>query len=461
MRFWIKTTVMLLLLVAIVGAASYFTYRFAKKKYAPGATLHVRVETVTAGTLAETISASAVVQPKRRVKISAKVSSRIEAIPVKEGDKVTAGDPDASPPVPATVLVRLDDRGLRSRLRAARANRDAMLAQLEVEKATIESRKADLVAMQATLKQLKRDFERKKVLRKSRDIAQTLFDEAQSRWEEKNAGLDAARFRLKAATHNLDVLKHRIESADADIDQAEEALAYTVIRAPIDGTVTTINAEVGEMVVTGTMNNPGTVILEVADLDSMILLTEVDEADVGKVAVGQPATIHVQAYPDAEIKGVVNAVALTHRFSKRGAKYYRTEIKLTACPVTLYSGLTANVDIRTQLHKNVLTVPSQAVLGRKIDDLPMDICAASPFFDAEKTYATVVYRLQAGKSLVTPVKIGPSDMTRTVILGGVKAGDNVVVGPYKVLNKLKHDQALSVTPVNKTTAAADRRATAK
>jgi HlyD family secretion protein len=309
-----------------------------------------------------------------------------------------------------------------------------MLAQLEVEKATIESQKADLAAMRATVTQVELDFERKKVLRESRDISQALFDEAKSRWEERKATLEAARLRLEAAEHSLDVLRYRIEGADADIEQAEEALEYTVIRAPIDGTVTALNAEVGEMVVTGTMNNPGTVILEVADLDSMIL--------VGKVEPGQTAVIHVQAYPDVEIGGAVSTVALTHRNSNRGTKFYRTEIALQPTDVTLYSGLTANVDIRTREHTGVLTVPSQAVLGRKVDELPLAVRESSAFLEADKTYATVVYRMIDGRSVVTPVATGPSDMTRTVISGGLEQGDVVVIGPYKVLNALRHDREI-------------------
>ncbi len=446
MRFWIKALIVLAVAGGAVGGASYATWFVMKRRYDPAKATQVRLENVTRGELAETISAPGVIQPRKRVKISAKVSARITEIPIEEGDPVTAGDPRAVPPVPASVLIRLDDRDLRSRLRAARATRAAMASQLEVEKATLDSQRADLAALEATHRQAERDYERKRKLVASRDIPEAVLDEARSRFEGEAARLRAARLRLIAAGHGLEVLRHRIEGADADIEQAEETLEYTVIRSPIDGTVTSLNAEEGEVVVTGTMNNAGTVILEVADLDSMILVAEVDEADVGKVAPGQPATVHVQAYPATDIEGTVETIALTQRRSPRGTNYYRTEIRLEPAPVKLYSGLTANVDIRIRLHTGVLTAPSQSILGRKVDELPEKIRSRSPCVDPDKTYATVVYRVLGGKTVVTPVKIGPADMTRTVILAGLEEAARIVSGPYKVLNGLKHDQKVEPEP---------------
>lgn len=444
MRFWLKTLGILLLVTTLVGGSAYGTWRLAKKKYAPPAALKVRVETVAAGALAESISATGVVQPRKSVKISAKVSARITALPVKEGDTVTAGRPNATPPVPASVLLRLDDRDLLSRLRAAKAGRDAMSAQVEVDEASLAGLRADIEAQEIRLEQLERDLQRKAGLLASKDIAPAAFDDAESACREAKARLQAARHRVLAAEGSLGVLRYRIDAAEADIEQAQEALSYTTITAPIDGTVTSLNAQVGEMVVTGTMNNAGTVILEVADLASMIVVAEIDEADIGKVAVGQPADIHVQAYPEAEIRGEVEIIALMHRMSNRGTRYYRTEIRIASSPVVLYSGLTANLDVRTKVHEGVLTVPSQAVVGRKVDELPEAIRKDRPEVDADKTFATVVYRVSNGKTLVTPVRIGAADMTRTEVVAGLAAGDVVVVGPYKVLDTLAHDREVVV-----------------
>ena len=449
MRFWLKTFVLLLLLVGLVGGSSYLAWRTAKRRYAPPAAEKIRVEEIAPGTLAETISALGVVQPRKSVKISAKTVARITDLPVKEGDAVSVGDPSATPPVPATVLVRLDDRDLLSRLRAAQASRDAMTAQIGVDTATLAGQRAEITAQEVCIEQLERDLKRKAGLLDSRDIAPAVVDELDSRSREAKARLESARQKLLAGQGSLEVLRHRIEAADAEIEQAREALSYTTIAAPITGTVISLNAQVGEMVMTGTMNNAGTVIMEVADLASMLVLAEVDEADVGKVTVGQPAVIHVQAYPEAEILGTVETIALMQRQSNRGTKYYRTEVRIESSPVKLYSGLTANVDIRTRVHEGVLTVPSQAVVGRKVDELPEAVRQGHPDLDADKTFATVVYLVRQGRTVATPVRIGAADMSRTVVLSGLAPGDRVVSGPYKVLDKLAHDRAVEVDGVDR------------
>ncbi|NLF19314.1 MAG: efflux RND transporter periplasmic adaptor subunit [Lentisphaerae bacterium] len=444
MRFWIKTWLVLLAVAGLMAGTGAIVWRLARERYAPPAAVQVRVEAAGPGTLAESISATGVILPRKTVKISAKVSARIMALPVAEGDVVRAARADATPPEPGSVLVRLDDRDLRSRLRAAQASRDAMAAQVEVDEAALASQRSELSAEEIRLEQLERDRRRKADLLATQDIAQAAYDEIESACREGVQHLEAGRHRLTAAEAGLRVLRHRIEAADADIEQAKEALSYTTITAPIDGTVISLNAQVGEMVVTGTMNNAGTVIMEVADLAAMIVVAEVDEADVGKVAVGQPAVIHVQAYPDATITGTVETIALMHRLSNRGTRYFRTEIRIERPDVPLYSGLTANVDIRTQVHSDVLTVPSQAVLGRKVEDLPASLRGEGADPEGDKTYAMVVYRVVGGRTVVTPVRIGAADMSRTVIAGGLSAGDQVVVGPYKVLDGLTHDREVIV-----------------
>jgi len=240
----------------------------------------------------------------------------------------------------------------------------------------------------------------------------------------------------------LKVSRHNLEAADAGIVRARDALSYTTITSPIDGVVTRLNAEVGELVMTGTMNNPGTVIMEVGDLAQMLVVAQVDESDVGKLEVGQKATVHVDAFTDEEFKGVVDSIALAHTMSYTMTKYFRTEILLEADGKQLHSGLTAHVDIETRKHEGVLKVPTQAVLGREVDSLPLEIRENSAHVDTAKAYATVVYRYNDGKAVVTPVKIGRSDLTHTIILAGITEEDKIVVGPYKVLEKLKHGQRL-------------------
>ena len=217
-------------------------------------------------------------------------------MPYDEGNVVTCGKPQATPPVPASVLVRLDAKDLESQLRSAQAGHASQVAQLEVEKANIASQRASLKGLAEALKQAERALRRKKGLFESQDISQSTFDEAQYKVDEQKARHEAAKHSLQAAELTLVVLKHNLEAADARVAQAQEALSYTTITSPIDGVLTRLNAEVGELVMTGTMNNPGTVIVAIADLSQMLLVAEVDEADVGKLKVGQLATVYVQPF---------------------------------------------------------------------------------------------------------------------------------------------------------------------
>jgi HlyD family secretion protein len=191
------------------------------------------------------------------------------------------------------------------------------------------------------------------------------------------------------------------------------------------------------------MNNAGTIIMQVADLSQMLLVARVDEADIGKLAVGQKTRIRVQAYWGHEFEGAVSSIALTQDISASNSKYYETEILVKDDPdYPLFSGLTADVDIEAVRHDNVLKVPTQAVVARKAEELPLEIRKDNPNVDMAKTDALVVYRLIDGKAVATPVQIGSSDMTHIIIESGLSEGDKVVVGPFKVLDALMHDQPI-------------------
>jgi HlyD family secretion protein len=437
-----KSRIIIITVIAAVFAFSIFGMMVAGKIKASGNAAVVRVEHPQRGELLEFVSAPGEIEPKTNVEISAKISARIIDLPYDEGAHVTRGDPNAKPPVPASVLVRLDAKDLESQLLSAQAARSAQAAQIKVEKARLAGQKAGLVGLEASVKQAERDLERQKGLLETQDISQATFDQTKLALDDLKAQYEASTHTLQASELNLVVLKHNLDAADARISQAKEALSYTTITSPIDGVVTRLNAEVGELVMTGTMNNPGTVIIEVADLSKMLVVAQVDEADVGKLKVGQKATVHVDAFPDQEFIGVVDSIALAHSMSRTMTKYFRTEILLDTANQKLHSGLTAHVDIETLKHSDVLKVPTQAVLGRETDSLPLKIRENSPHVDKAKAYVTVVYRYIDGKAVVTPVKIGQSDLTHTIILSGITEEDKIVVGPYKQLENIKHDQKI-------------------
>jgi len=436
----LRILIVAVVVIALVAGAGGFVMK--KRASAGKKPTIVRIEEVQPGQLIEFVSAPGEIEPKTKVEISAKASARVVALPFEEGAVVTKGDPNCNPPVPPSLLVQLDSKDLQSQLLSAQARRAAQAAQIEVDRARIAGQKASLIGTAATLEQAKTSLQRQGRLVATNDISQAEFDQVKLKVDELQAQYEAAQLNLESAELNLKVLEHNLEAADAGIAQAEENLSYTTIVSPIDGIITRINAEVGEMVMTGTMNNPGTVIMEVGDLSQMLVVAQVDEADVGKLEVGQKATVLLDAYPNREFQGTVYTIALSSDLSRQSTKYYRTEILLEQTKQRLHSGLTANVDIETQTHKEVLAVPSQAVMTREIDSLPLEIRDKSPHLDKTKTFATVVFRYTDGKAVITPVRIGPSNLTHTIIEAGVEKGEKVVVGPYKELEKLSNDQMI-------------------
>ncbi|MGD0552560.1 MAG: efflux RND transporter periplasmic adaptor subunit [Sedimentisphaerales bacterium] len=437
-RTWIIITIVVVLVLLVIGGLAAKSYKGKAKEEV------VRIEEVKRGDLTERVSATGEIEPKEMVQISAKVSARIIDMPYDEGNVVTCGDPNANPPIPASVLVKLDAKDLESQLKLAEASRSAEEAQVEVERSRIEGSKANLVALAATLEQSQKDLERKKGLFESRDISKADFDLIKYKVDELAGQYLSAKYNLEASEKNITVLKHNLDAAEARIEEAKEYYSYTTITSPINGVVTRVNAKVGEMVMTGTMNNPGTVIMEVSDRSKMLVVAQVDEADIGALEVGQKAIVSVQAFPNVKFRGAVDEIALKHRFSNNGTRYYRTEILLDndSNVSKLYTGLTADIDIETRKHPDVITVPSQAILAREVDSLPVDIRDKSAELDKGKKFATVVYRFIDGKAVATPVQARQSDLTHTIVLAGLKEGDKVVVGPYKVLDNLKQDQKL-------------------
>ncbi len=426
----------------------------------------VRAEPVTRGELVEIVSAPGQVQPKTKVQISARVAARIVELDFDEGMAVTKGNPKANPPMLPSLLVKLDSTEMEAQLRATVARASAQKAQLDEAASRIRAQEAQIAASQVMFVDAKRDLGRQKELLANKDVSQSTVDQAQAKVDQQDKQLEAGQRELEASTQNLVVLKHQIDAGDAEIAQARDNLAYTTINSPIDGIVTRVNAKMGEMVIMGTMNNPGTVILEVSDLSEMQVDAQIDESNIAAVKEGQKAKVRISAYPDETFDGIVRNVGLDtadqlQRMSGGGGganqgKWYKAKVVLDTKKRRIPAGLSADVDIETNVHKNVFKVPTQAVMGRNVDDLPEKV-KNKPEVDKAKTLATVVYCFRDGKTEITPVTIGPSDMTHTVITAGLKDGDRVVTGPYKILPTLADgmtvkDEKASTQPTSPTKA---------
>jgi HlyD family secretion protein len=323
------------------------------------------------------------------------------------------------------VVVKLDDRNLAAALASAEARRDGEMFRLQSE----QSRLTGVLSAQSFAK---KELERKQSLYDSGDLSRQDLDNAQQRVDDMQAQVDSSK-------HSISVIESSMAAAKADIDQSKQMLAKTVILSPMDGLITALNAEVGEVVMVGTMNNPGTVIMTIADLSRMILKAEVSETDIAKILVGQPCKVHINAYRDQVFSGSVTQIALQRTNNLDGTGYFETEVEIDLRGSRILSGLIANVDIEIANHDG-LAVESQAVVDRSVEDLPESIKRENALVDMAKKTTTVVYRAVNGKAVCTPVKRGANDDTHSVVLAGLSESDKVIVGPYKVLEKLKHDE---------------------
>jgi HlyD family secretion protein len=399
-------------LAVLCGGGSYWLQSSGKldelrKQFMPGAKpVVVRVEKVERGDLVRTVSAPGLTEPKTKVAISAQVSARIIALPFREGQDVREGD----------VIVRLDARDLV-------ANLDSAKAQLESEKARLEGAKA-------TLANAESELIRRRSLYETKDISKLELDQADENYSRAESNMKMAEF--------------SIEIARANISRAEKDLDNAVIKAPFDGTIVKLNAEVGELVVVGTLNNAGSVIMEMADLSTMLIKAKVDEANVAPVQPGQSAKVFFNAYDGEKFDATVERIRLQRQQDKDGTIYFETEL-LVHVPKgrRLMWGLTANSDIEVERIRDAVKVPSQSILDRPIDELPVSIRDSSPYIDMNKKFARVIYAVKDGKAVTTPVSIGPSDLTHTVILGGLEPGTEIVTGPFKQLVGLKEAAAIN------------------
>ncbi len=378
-----RSILIVLILVVLGGAGAVFAGGAFRGMAEPEGTA-VRMEPVKAGTLVETVSAPGTVEPISKVDISAEVSARIVEIPFPEGKRVTKG----------AVVLRLDDRDLKAALAATESRRDGERFRMEAEKARIEGPLQSLA-------NARQNMERQQKLFDTGDVSRGALDDAITKVRDLEAQVLASR-------NTITVIEKSLATAEAQIEQAKEALRKTVVVSNIDGIITQLNAEVGELVVVGTMNNPGTKIMTIADLSRMQLAGKVTESDIAKVAEGQAAEVRVIAYKNRVFKGTVTEVALQRTTEKDGTGYFKVEVLLDLEGDQLFSGVGGNVDIVIGTHQG-LVLPSQAIVERKVDDLPADVRDRPEVASGRKT-TPVVFRVVDGKAMATPVETGASNL---------------------------------------------------
>ena len=440
-----KTVIIVVITLAVAGALAGVGMKLSGKSSMGGQPENetsVRVEKVSRGDLVEIVSAPGQIQPKTKVSISAKTTARIMELPFDEGAVVKKDQ----------IIVQLDSKDLEAQLKAAESRRAAQASQIEVGEARLKSQQAQIQSMRVQLADAERSLKRQNDLYSTKDVAESFVDDARAKVDQLKAQLDGSLATLEADRTSLTVERHQLDAAAAEILRAKDNLSYTTIMSPIDGIVTRMNAKVGEMVVTGTMNNMGTVILEVSDLSEMQVDAQIDETNIANVKSGQKAKVRISAFPDQLFDGEVKLVGMDvadQRFGGGGGnnfggnsqqgRYYRAKVVVNTEGKRVPAGLSADVDIETQRHTNTIRIPTQAVMGRPVEELPPDL-KSRPEVDKNKQLATVVFLFKDDKAKITPVTIGASDMTHTQITSGITDDDRLITGPYKVLPSLKNDQ---------------------
>ncbi len=370
----------------------------------------VYVEPAKARKIEAVVSAPGEIDPRVKVNISAHVIGKIEKLYFNEGDTVRKGQK----------LVDLEKYQIVSQRDRARAE--------------VANRRIEVVRARTQLSTAQTAYNRALNLQKQGIQAQEAFDQARLQYENARAGLQTA--------------QEGVSQAEAMLTQMETDLSRTTLVSPIDGKVVQLNAHEGEVVVTGTMNNPGSVIAVIADLSEILVEAEVGETEVVGIRQGQAARVKVDAVPEKEYRGHVTEIgasAAIRQNAGSGIRYFKVKVAIDDPDERLRPGMTSQVSIVTSTAANTLAVPIQCVVERVPGSRkkPEDEDEDTP----KKKY---VFTVRDGKAKMTPVQTGISDTTQVSILSGIKAGEPVITGPFRTLKKLKDGDPVSITEEQKT-----------
>jgi len=387
----------------------------------------VAIEKAEKRRIIETITANGKVQPEIEVKLSPEVSGEIVELNVLEGDHVEKGK----------LLVKIKpDTYVSGRDRAA---------------AALNSAKSRLAQAEAQFIQSELSYNRNKTLWEQKAISESEYENAMASY--------------KVALAELESAKYSVKSAEASLNEAQEQLIKTNIYAPMTGTVSMLNVELGERVV-GTSLMTGTELMRIADLNRMEVKVEVNENDIVRVAMNDTATIEVDAFLGEKFKGTVTEIAnsantaglATDQVTNFDVKVFLLQSSYKHLFDQGYlnpfrPGMSANVDIQTDTKNDILTVPIQAVTTRA--DSAM---AAKSENKNEETGFTevssqdqesqesgdeetreVVFIVKDGKAVLQEVKTGIQDNTYIEVLEGIEPGDEIITSPYAAITKKLED----------------------
>ena len=387
-------------------------------KYAQGKVQAVQLARVRMEDITSRVRAPGKIEPMTQIKVSADIPGKIVRLAVKEGDSVRRGQ----------LLLQIDDAQYR-------ANYDQAAAALASAREHQSEAENDFKVIEANHQRQKALFEKSLL--------------SQAEWDQANTTYDRARIAVATA-------RQEVARARAALEGARDNLSKCRFVAPIDGVVSALNVEQGEIVITGTMNNPGTQILVVSDLSRMLVRADVDETDVVDMKLGQKAKITVDAIPDTSFVGTVTEIGNTAKRSTtatvEGQTNFEVKVVFDQDVPQIRPGMTADVEVETATRPHTKGVPIQAVVVRTQRELERAgrkgvkprrfkgsdaIAAEDDTIGRKEKEITGVFVVRDGVARFVPVRTGIASETMIEIFGNLNPGESVVAGPYKALRELK------------------------
>jgi HlyD family secretion protein len=452
MKAWKKIVIgvgILVVLALIVG----FTVNQSSKNVST-----VQTGKVQRQDLSTVVSASGEIKPKTYANIGANAFGKITHLYVREGDHVKKGQ----------LLAQLENVQSSADVNANEASLQAAQTDALASDAALKTSQADLLRAQADYDRNKLDWDRAQSLFKDGLISKSDFDSRKNAWATADAGLTQAQARVSQAKAQQDSAERHVAQAKATLVHYADLLQKTTNVAPFDGVVTNLPVREGETVVVGIQNAQGSTLMTIADMSIITAEVKVDETDIVNVKLGQPAEVTIDAIPKKVFHGNVseigdNAIVRSSGVStsqqttaSEEAKDFKVVVTLTDAPVDLRPGLSTTAKITTATRTNALAVPIQALTLRTKDQMdqqnnaPGSVHAAAP---AAKEAASKnkkddelqgVFVVRNKKAVFVPVATGITGTTDIEVLDGLKEGDEVITGSYKVLRTLRPGSSVKI-----------------
>ena len=388
----------------------------------------VQVMTAKKGKIVELVTASGEIQPEVEVRVSPEVPGEIIELTIMEGDYVDEGK----------LLVKIRPDNFINALERAKANYNQVRANLLSSRSNLSRSEAQYLRSQL-------EFNRQKSLFDQNVISDSEYEIAETNFKVSTQDLESSKQSVKASEYN-------VKGAKATVDESEENLRKTSIVAPMTGTVSLLSVELGERVV-GTSQMAGTELLRIADLSIMEVRVDVNENDIVRVKIGDTTNIDVDAYNTYEqvFKGIVTEIASTANPKPSPDAVTEFKVKIRVINESYRNltieegiknpfkpGMTASVEIITQVKDEILLIPISSVTTKNEKDSL-----------GNESIKQIVFVNDNGKAKMVEVTTGISDFENIEVLSGLNENDQVISGPYIAISqKLKNDSKVNVTKVD-------------